>query len=292
MLAIHGHGHSALEQRHAHDAITQAEAGVGVGNLLGVPLGGGLGDVILERLAGTRIGNVVPFQQGIEQLRVRTVAVVALAVVLQDQLPVGLLHQGGLHRHLGVLHVVGLHVMGQGSEEVVNRRRSFGQGDEDVAACGFALHRLEAVVLHIEVGAHLGAGEQEAAVDLVGPLMVRANQLGHLALVAGTQTRTAVAADVVEGMYHTFGAANDNDRVIADLQGQVVALGRDLAGHAGDQPFLVEDFLHVDLEQALVAVKGLRQRKGPLAALQHLGGGLACRFQGITQTQGRSDVHR
>ncbi|MCY1181814.1 hypothetical protein D3C76_869510 [compost metagenome] len=119
-----------------------------------------------------------------------------------------------------------------------------------------------------------------------------ANQFGHLALVAGAQARTAVAAHVVEGMHLAFGTADDDDRVLAHLQGQEVALGRDLAGHAGDQPFLLEDLLHVDIEQALVAVERLRQRKGALTVLQHLGGCLACGFQWIAQAQGCGDVHR
>lgn len=167
-----------------------------------------------------------------------------------------------------------------------------GQADEDVATGNLHVHGLEAVLVHVEVGAHLGAGEQQATVELVGPLMVVADQLGHLAFVADAQARTAVAADVVEGMHLTFGTAYHDDRVLADLQGDVVALGRDLANHAGDQPLLVEDLLHVDLEQALVAVERLRQRVGALAGLQHLGGGLACRFQWIAQAQGCGDVHR
>ncbi|MNC39373.1 hypothetical protein D3C75_880280 [compost metagenome] len=122
--------------------------------------------------------------------------------------------------------------------------------------------------------------------------MVRADQFGHLALVTDTQARTAVAADVVEGVHLTFGATHHDDRVLADLQGDVVALGRDLAGHAGDQPFFMEDLLHVDLEQTLVGVERLGQRVGALAGLQHLGGGLACRFQWIAQAQGCGDVHR
>ncbi|MCY1440049.1 hypothetical protein D9M71_563070 [compost metagenome] len=101
-----------------------------------------------------------------------------------------------------------------------------------------------------------------------------------------------MAADVVEGVDLAFGAAQDDDRVVADLQGEEVALGGDLAGHAGDQPLLLEDLLHVDLEQALVAIERLRQREAVVAGAQHLGGGLAGRFQRITKTQGRSDIHR
>ncbi|MNZ27448.1 hypothetical protein D3C78_446670 [compost metagenome] len=292
LLAVHGHGHGAVEQRHAHDAVAQAEAGVGVGDLLLVPGLGAGGDLVLEGLAGARVGDVVPLQQGFQQFRVRTVAVVALAVVLEHQLPVGFFHQGGLHRHLGVLHVVGLHVMGQGGEEVVDRRRVLGQRDEDIAAGGLHVDRLEAVLLHVEVGAHFGAGEQQAAIQFVGPLVVGADQLGDLALFADAQARATVAADVVEGMDLALGTTDDDDRVVADLQGQVVALGGDLAGHAGDQPLLVEDLLHVDLEQALVVIERLRQGEAVVAFAEHFGRGLACGFKRIAQAQGGSDVHR
>ena len=193
-LAVHGHGYGALEQRHAHDAVAQAEAGVGVGDVVLVPAGGAFGDLILERLAGARVGDVIPFQQGVEQFRVRTIAVVALAVVLQHQLPVGLLQHGALHRDLGVLHVVGLHVMGQTGEELVDRRRVVRQGDEDEAAGGLAVHRLEAVRLHVEVGAHLGAGEQQVALEVVSPLMIGTDQIRHLTSVFGAQARSPVTA--------------------------------------------------------------------------------------------------
>ena len=70
LFAIQGHRHSALEQRHAHNAVTQAEAGVGVRDLFGIPGGSGSGHVILERLVGARVGNVVPLQQGFQQFGV------------------------------------------------------------------------------------------------------------------------------------------------------------------------------------------------------------------------------
>src|SRR5476651_2226914 len=70
LLAVHGHGHGALEQRHAHDTVTQAEAGVGVRDLLGFPGHGAFGHVVLEFLVGPRVGDVVLFQQGFQQFRV------------------------------------------------------------------------------------------------------------------------------------------------------------------------------------------------------------------------------
>ena len=58
LFAVQGHRHGAFEQRHAHDAVTQAEAGVGVRDLLGFPGGGRGRDVVLEGLVGTRVGDV------------------------------------------------------------------------------------------------------------------------------------------------------------------------------------------------------------------------------------------
>jgi hypothetical protein len=93
-------------------------------------------------------------------------------------------------------------------------------------------------------------------------------------------------------MHHAIGAPDHDDRVVTHLQGQEVTLGRNLAGHACNQPLLLEDFLHVDLKQSFVVIERLRQRIGALAVLQHLGGGLACGFQWIAQAQVCGDVHR
>ncbi|MOA25386.1 hypothetical protein D3C78_1461070 [compost metagenome] len=77
--------------------------------------------------------------------------------------------------------------MRQGSQEVINRRWVLGQADEDVAAGGLDVYRLEPVLLHVEVSAHLGASKQQAAIELVGPLVVVADQLGDFTFVAGAQ---------------------------------------------------------------------------------------------------------
>ncbi|MGY2963646.1 hypothetical protein ACVWZP_004595 [Pseudomonas sp. TE36184] len=84
-------------------------------------------------------------------------------------------------------------------------------------------------------------------------------------------------------MHHAIGATDHDDRVLAHLQGQEVALGGDLAGHAGDQPFFLEDLLHIDIKQPLIRVERLWQRERAFALLQHLRGGLACGFQRIAQ---------
>ena len=292
LFAIQGHRHGALEQRHAHDAVAQAETGVRVRDFFGVPRRRAGGNVVLEPLIGTRIGDVIPLQQRFQQLGVRGVAVVALAVVFQHQFPIGFLHQGGLDRHLGVLHVVGFHVVVQRGEELVDGRWVLGQADKHVAAGGFNVHRFEAVLRHVETCTHFSAREQQSPVQFIGPLVVMAHQFGDFAFGRGAQPRAAMATYVMKRMHLPLCPANHDDRVVAHLQGHEVALGGYLAGHACNQPLLLEDFLQVDGEQPFVVVERLWQRKGALAVLQHLGGGLACRFQWIAQAQGCGDVHR
>ncbi len=186
---------------------------------------------------------------------------VALAVVLEHQLPVGLLLDGGGHGHLEVGHVVEAQVAVEDGLEVAHVRRILGEADEQVAAGLGQRDRGESVVLESKVLAHLGAGEQQASVQLVGPLMVGAHQLGQLALFGGAQARSAMAAGVVEGVNGVAIAAHDDHRIMADVEGDEVALGGNLAAHAGEDPLALEDGLHVELEQSFIVVERLRQRE-------------------------------
>nr|GFD56844.1 hypothetical protein [Tanacetum cinerariifolium] len=88
-------------------------------------------------------------------------------------------------------------------QELVDGWRIGRQADEDVTASDFAVHGLEAELLHVEVSAHFGACIQQTTVEFIGPLVVRAHQLGDFAFFLGAQTRAAVTADVVEGVDRT-----------------------------------------------------------------------------------------
>ncbi len=221
----------------------------------------------------------------------RAVAVVALAIVLDHQLPVGLLDDARFDGDLDIVHAVGLEVVLEGHQEIVDRRWMLGQADEDEAAGGAHVDRLEAIGAEIEIAAHVAAGEQQPTVELVGPLMVGADQLGELALVLDAQARATVATDIMEGVHLAFGATHHDHRVVADLHGHEVALGGDFAGHGGEQPLLGEDLLHVQCEQSGVVVERLGQREVALPLVEQVGGGLLDGGQGVVEP-GRGDrVH-
>lgn len=109
-----------------------------------------------------------------------------------------------------------------------------------------------------KVGAHITRPEKRA-IQLVGPLVVRTDQLRPPALLGLAQDRAAVPAGVVKCADLTIVAAHDDDGIGADLVHDEFTGLRDLAGRDGKDPFAVPDLLHVDLEDACVAVEVLFQ---------------------------------
>ena len=85
--------------------------------------------------------------------------------------------------------------------------------------------------------------------------MIRTDQLGIGPVRFGAQALAAVAADVVEGTDAAVCAAGDDDRILADLHGDVAAGLGQLATGTGEQPFPVPDLLQVVLEGLFAAIQ-------------------------------------
>ena len=74
---------------------------------------------------------------------------------------------------------------------------SVGQADEDVAADAFAGDRLQAELGLVEILAHL-AGKQQRAVEIIGPLVIGADELGRTRPCLAADARAAMAAGIVQ----------------------------------------------------------------------------------------------
>ncbi|MNT67059.1 hypothetical protein D3C72_2051730 [compost metagenome] len=98
--------------------------------------------------------------------------------------------------------------------------------------------RLEAVVGDVEVRPHV-AGEQQFAIQVENPFVVGANELGDLAAVLGADLGTPMPAGIVERPHLAIAATHHRDRVVPDLQGQVLAGLLQFEGMSGKDPFLV-----------------------------------------------------
>ena len=155
-------------------------------------------------------------------------AVVALAVVLHHQLPVALLDQVDLRGDLGPVQLVGREVGATPSATPVEvRRRLVGEADEDQSGDDADVHPLQAEALLVEAG-RLVAGVQQRAVGGVGPLVVAAHDVADRARL-DQHARAPMPADIVQRPHHLVVVAEDDDRVRADVDGDVVARVRDLA---------------------------------------------------------------
>ena len=192
---------------------------------------------------------------------------IALAIVLPDELPVALLDDGRFEGDLGLAQPVRQEI---GLDHGAHRRevgRLVGQADEDVAADAFASDRLQAELALVEAVGHL-ASKQEPAVELVGPLVIGADQLRRRALVGIADAAAAMPAGIVEGVDLALLVADQHDRVVADLDGDVAAGLRQLAIMADEQPVAIPDQLHVELEEIGIGVEGLLERIALPAAVQ------------------------
>ncbi|MCY1554875.1 hypothetical protein D9M68_914860 [compost metagenome] len=95
--------------------------------------------------------------------------------------------------------------------------------------------------------------------------MVRADQLGDLAAVLGADLGAAMPAGVVKGAHLAVAAAYHDHRIVADLQGQVLAGLLQLEGVPGENPFLVPDLLQILAINLGIAVQRRRQGMARLA---------------------------
>ena len=136
-------------------------------------------------LGALHAGGRRRFRIGAAKLRMVCGAMIAFAVVFPDELPVALLDDGAFEGDLGVLQIVRGQIGRDHVAHGLEVHRLFGKADEDVAADGFAMDRLQAVLVLVEILAHL-AGKQQLAVQLVGPLVIGTDKLGGGALGAGT----------------------------------------------------------------------------------------------------------
>jgi len=95
------------------------------------------------------------FGIGTAEFRMVGGAMVALAVVFPDELPVTLFDDGALMRDLGFPDAVWRHVALHFGAHGLKIRRLIGEADEDVASDGFAGDRLQAKIALVELLAHV-----------------------------------------------------------------------------------------------------------------------------------------
>ena len=211
--------------------------GVGKGKV------GFLGDpVIVEHRASRRHLHLPDLRLVADGSAVELEEVVALHEILGEDLPV---------RFPDMLFAEGLGVVGEAvaarddllhrPKQLIRRRNVGIERDVDPAIPDIAAYAGEAVVALVEGRAFVHPrGMAQAAVEAVGPGMIGAGD--DLAVAAsGKEQAHPVQADVGEGPDLSGMVAHDEDRLIDEPEGEIVAPFRNGVGPAGTDPFPGED---------------------------------------------------
>src|SRR5205814_9051418 len=137
-------------------------------------------------------------------------AVIALAVVLPYQLPIAVLYNGRLEGDPRFLQPMREHVRLDLPARCLEVGRFGGHTNEDVTRDGLAMNPAQAELTLVEAGSHLAGGKQ-AAIELVGPLVIGTDQLGGDPVRLRANTRAAMAATVYKSMDPAVTSARQQD---------------------------------------------------------------------------------
>src|SRR5262245_30490606 len=124
-------------------------------------------------------------------------------------------------------------------------RRNICDADEDVAGDGFAMDWLQAESRSVKILAHVPR-KQQPPVQLVGPLVIGADELCRGSLLGRADARAPMAARIMKGADRAGLITHDHNRKIANLQRKIAAGFRQFAVVAGEQPFTIEDEFEIE----------------------------------------------
>ncbi len=148
-----------------------------------------------------------------------------------------------------------------GAHCVAHRRWVAGEADEDEAEQDLHLDRLEAVRRAVKAGEAVARRHAEqAALVVVRPAVVRADDRARAVAAVVEQPRAAVPADVVEGADLPLAVPQHDDAVGAEVEGDEVARVRDRTHVAADLPARAQDALELEPVHLGVVVHPRRQR--------------------------------
>ena len=193
--------------------------------------------------------------------------VVALAIVLQHQLPVGLLQQGLGVDDLAIVDVLSGDERFEVAPHRIEWRRGGAQADEDVAGQILAVDRCQAELRLVEVTLHV-SGAHQLAGEIITPLMIWARETFGTSIIGEANSRATMAATVVKGPYVAVVSSHHDEALVAQLHRDPVPGAFHLATECHEQPRPAKDVLHVEIEDLLRCVERLWQAPMPLAVPQ------------------------
>ena len=197
-------------------------------------------------------------REGRSQFGMSGAAMIAFAGILHDQLPVGMFDQHALISDLGIGHVMRRGKGRHPSPELVKGGRLVGQADEHHARDNLQRDRLEPMIGLLEIVGHPPCRKQRP-VEVVGPAMIGADQLGDRSRSRRAQHRSTVATTVVEGADLPRLVADDDHRPLADHQRDIARRLGQFDFEPGHQPAGGIDGRQVEREHRRIIIQRLGQ---------------------------------
>ena len=196
-------------------------------------------------------------------------AVVALAVILDRQLPVALDRVVAAVRDLRMPEIPGREQRPEVALDRVERHGIRVEVDEDHSLEDPGVQTPEPELRLVDALRREGERAQRA-VEPVGPAVVLADEPRLVALRRIADARAAVPAHVEQGVHAPLPVPDQDDGFARDLEQEVVALVRDPADVPDVLPGLQEDPADLTVIDFRVVVNGARQRMAVAPRVQDL----------------------
>src|SRR3954454_23306296 len=94
-------------------------------------------------------------------------------------------------------------------------------------------------------------GTRQPTVTFVDPLVVGADEFAAMTLFFDADLRSAVAATIMASQELAIVATDDDQRIISQIEREIVTRPRSLASEAGKKPTRAKDPFHFQLEDFL-----------------------------------------
>ena len=203
--------------------------------------------------------------QNADQFGMAGIAVIAFAIVLHHQFPVGVFDIVVLHGDLETVEIVDADLIGDVGFHPVDRWRSVAHADEDQPTDILERDRSETVVRLVEILRHAARREQ-IAVQTIGPLVIGTHQARGAATLIETDFGTPVTAAVPERAHFLVAPAHDDDRIAGQFEHEIVARILHMRDGARIEPDRLQHHLRIEVKCRFADIELTRQGV-PLAVL-------------------------
>ena len=170
-----------------------------------------------------------------DQFGMANIAMIAFAIILHHQFPIGVFDIIILHRDLETFEIIYRNLLSDIRLHTLNWRRRIGHTDEDQPTDIFQRNGVQAMVALGKIRFHATRSEK-LSVQTIGPLMIGTCQPRRAAFLFQADFRAAVAATIPKCPHLIIAPAHNDDRIIGQFEHEKIARIFHMCNGAGIEP--------------------------------------------------------